>query len=140
MATGIIVVGLAELRRELRRVGDQMPGELARLNKGAGQIVAAEAQRRAPRGPHQGGGRVVPIAASIKALQQQRRGAVAIGGARTPHAEPTEFGGTLRRYHSKARTTVQQRAFLYPAISATTEQVITFYENGVGQLMARAFG
>ncbi len=133
------VVGLYELRRALNQVDRQFGRELAETNNRAAEIVAEEARRRAPKGPHQGGGAVVPISGSIRALRGQRRAAVSMGGAKTPHAEPTEFGGTLPRHHSSSRTTVVQRAFLYPAIGAKTGEVVQSYQYMLGRLMGRAF-
>ena len=133
------IAGLRELRRALNLVDKQFGKELAEANNQAAEIVAAEARRRAPSGPHQGGGTVVPIAASIRALRGQRRAAVSMGGAKTPHAEPTEFGGTIPRHHSLAHTHIQQRAFLYPAIAAKRAEVVQTYAYLVDRLTSRAF-
>jgi hypothetical protein len=136
---GVSIVGLNQFRRDLKQVDAAWPKELAKANKQAAQVVADEAIRRAPAGPHQGSGSIIPIKRSIKALQAQRRAAVAMGGARSPHAGPTEFGGTLRRHASSSRTTVRQRAFLYPAISAKTEQVVLVYSALLDQIAQKAF-
>lgn len=136
-SSGVKVVGLDELRRDLRRLDAELPRELAIIHYRVAQIVADEARHRAPRGPHQGGGVVVPIVQSIRAGRQQRRATVSMGGARSPHAEPTEFGGTLRRFHSTSRTRVRQRAFLYPAIAAKRGEVIDAYGGMIDQLLTR---
>jgi hypothetical protein len=156
---GVRVVGLDALRRDLRRLDKRLPGEvLGRANKAAGEIVAGEARRRAPAGEHQGGGTVVPIASSIRAGQQARRAVVSMGGGRTPHAEVTEFGGTIprrgvdptvsatvrARHQSYARhglsvTHVEQRAFLYPAIYAKSDEVVARYEQLVADALGDAF-
>lgn len=153
----IRVVGLDALRRDLKKVDAELPGELAKLNKDAADIVVVEAQHRAPRGVHQGGGKWAPIAPSIAARQQARRAAISIGGAKSPHAVVTEFGGTIprkgadktlvrlaqQRHASFARvgitrrTQVKQRAYLYPALSAKRDEVMRVYEDGIEQLFSR---
>lgn len=135
----IRVIGLRELRRDLKRLDADWPKELAKANTAAAQIVATEAQRRAPAGPHQGGGSVTPIRQSIRASRAQRSASVSFGGARSPHAAPTEFGGTLARHASASRTTVRQRAFLYPAITAKTAEVVQTYTAAVDRLLHDAF-
>lgn len=135
----IRVLGLAELRRDLKRLGAQWPKELAKANNRAAEVVAAEARRRAPAGPHQGGGSVTAITQSIRATKAQRSASVSFGGPRSPHAAPTEFGGTLPRHASRSRTTVRQRAFLYPAIAAKTDEVVLTYQAMLERLMDAAF-
>lgn len=139
MDVRIEVHGLSELRRALAQCEGRSPKEVAQANFEAADIVAREARSRAPSGPHEGSGTVTPIRASIKAMRRARAGVVAMGGARTPHAEPTEFGGTLARHASASRTRVRQRAFLYPAIEAKRGEVMDFYGNAVDRIMRPAF-
>jgi hypothetical protein len=157
-ARGIEVTGLRELRRELKRMSAELPRELAKANQEAAEIVAREARRRAPQGPHQGKPKVTPVVASIKALRQQGRGVVAIGGARSPHAVVTEFGGTIprrgshrgqvaeaqarrrgfRRYGGVSVTRVRKQAYLYPALDAKRDEVVERYGDLLDQLLRRA--
>jgi hypothetical protein len=125
------VFGLRELRAALKRTEDRAPKELQLANKRAADLVAREAQRRAPRGPHQGGGNVQPVAASIRSQATTGKAVVAFGGRRSPHAPPLEFGGTLRRFHSASRTRVQKRPFVYPAIEAERDHVLEQYERAL---------
>ena len=129
--TRIEVQGLRELRRALKDAEGRSPKELQRANKRAAEIVAREAQHRAPRGPHQGGGRVQPITASIRAQATTGKAFVAFGGNRSPHAPPYEFGGTLKRHASSTRTRVQKRPFVYPAIEAEMDHVLEQYERAL---------
>lgn len=131
---GVRVVGLSELRRALKEAENRSPRELQQANKGAAEIVAASARRRAVRGPHEGGGTITPFAASIKAQATAGRGIVAFGGARSPHGPPIEFGGTLRRHASSARTRVRKRPAVYPAIEAERNRVLRFYEQAVDRI------
>jgi hypothetical protein len=129
--TRIEVHGLRELRAALKNAEGRSPRELQLANKRAAEIIAREARRRAPAGPHEGGGRVAPIAASIKAQATTGRGVVAFGGQRSPHAPAYEFGGTLKRHASQSRTRVQKRPFVYPAIEAEIPHVLEQYERAL---------
>lgn len=134
------VAGLRQLRATLTAADPALVTQVAQANNRAAEVVAAEARRRAPAGPHQGGGTVTPIRASVKALRAARAAAVAMGGARSPHAAPTEFGGTLRRFNSTSRTRVTHRAFLYPAIEATRPEVIRVYTLALNRIVDNVKG
>lgn len=139
MAAGIHVEGLRELRRELKHAGDRFPKELREANKQAAEVVAPEMRRRAPRGPHEGGGRVRPIVASVRALATQQRAQVAVGGVTTPHAAAWNYGGTLRRFHSTSRTRVPARPYVEPAVKAKTDEVVELYGDALDRITRRAF-
>lgn len=138
-AKAIEVHGLVEFRRELRRMGAEFPKELRQANRDAAELVAPEVHRRAPKGPHEGGGNVQPITASVKAGGTQRAGYVQVGGARSPHAPVYEYGGTLRRHASTSRTQVAAQPYIAPAIAAKTDEVVEFYGEALDRLTARAF-
>lgn len=133
-AQKVEVYGLRELRRELKQAEGRSPHELQQANKQAAEIVAREARRRAPKGPHQGGGNVQPISASIRAQATSGRGLVAFGGVRSPHAPPAEFGGTLKRHASAARTRVTKRPYIYPAIKAERHEVLRVYDQALDRI------
>jgi HK97 gp10 family phage protein len=153
---GVEIIGLREFRRELKQAGQQWPKELRQANKDAAEIVAADARRRAPRGPHLGGGRVRPVVSSIRALASQGRGQVAIGGASTPHAQVLEFGGTIPRRGQTGTAAIQARhgsfakaglsvtpvraqPYLYPALAAKADEVVEFYGEALDRVYRRAF-
>lgn len=154
----IRVVGLSTLRRDLKKVDAELPKELALINRQAAEIVAEEAQRRAPKGIHQGSGRAFrPIWRSIEARQQAGRAAISIGGARAPHAAVTEFGGHIprrgrdktlsalaqqrrssyRRVGFTSLTRVRAQPYLYPALAAKRDEVIRRYEDLIEQLLTK---
>jgi hypothetical protein len=156
---GIQVNGMRELRWALKQASAELPKELAAANQEAARIVAKEARRRAPEGAHQGGGKIVPVKQSIRALRQQSKAIVAIGGARSPHAVVTEFGGVIprrgshrgqvaeaqakhrgfRRYGGISVTRVRKQAYVYPALAAKRDEVIDAYGDLIGQLLSKAF-
>ena len=142
----IRVEGLADLRRALNRVSAEAPKSLAAANHAVGVIVVDEAKRRAPKGPHQGGGNVIPIADSIRSANQAARAVVTIGGARSPHAVVEEFGGTIARRgfkgaRGRARgnhvTRVSKRAYLYPAIDAKQAAIEDRYMTMLDEIVTR---
>lgn len=121
MADQIRVQGLRDLLRELRQADQELPAEIRQANLDAASYVAPFAHRRVPQGPHQGGGRIVSAAASVRAGGTQRTAYVAMGGARSPHALPVNFGGTIARFHSDARTHIPRREALYAGIAEAAE-------------------
>ena len=137
----IHVEGLAELRRQLRIVGnvlDENAGaELKAANKAASEIVAKEAKARAPydRGD---------LFRTIRPANTQK-GAYVYGGptARSPHFIVQEFGGTIPRYHSKKRTFVKPRKrsgyFFYPALENKQRQVVGAYSLAIDAILKRYF-
>ncbi|HTE71424.1 MAG TPA: HK97 gp10 family phage protein [Actinomycetes bacterium] len=155
----IDVKGLRDLRRELKRIGPEFPKELRGANLEAAEVVARKARRNAPQGPHEGGGRVQPLVQSIRALANQLRGQVAIGGARAPHAVVTEFGGEIPRRGSdksliakaraghrsfasvgvESRTRVRKQPYLYRAIASERDEVLEVYGEALDRLTRRAF-
>jgi len=149
----IEVQGLRELRRALKAAEGRSPKELQQANKQAAEIVAAEARRRAPKGPHQGGGNVVPVYQAIKAQASSGRGIVAFGGQRAPHGVVVNFGGTIpRRGQDKsvvrglqakhrsfekaglAVTRVRRREHIYSSITATRSRVLDEYEQALDRI------
>jgi hypothetical protein len=159
MPDGIRIVGLDALRRDLAAVDRRLPGEvLGKANKQAAEIVATDARRRAPRGPHQGGGRVESVTSSVQTGGGASRATVSIGGPTAPHAEVIEFGGTIPRRgsdptavarvqarhqsyerHGLAVTRIQARPYLYPAIYDTEAEVTERYAGLVAEAYAAVF-
>jgi len=133
------IQGLVEFQHELLAARRAFPIELARADSEAAQLVAAGARRRAPRGPHLGGGQVQPIVDSIHAGISGRGGFVAIGGPGSPHAAPTEFGGTLRRHASQTRTQIRRQPFLYPTLAAESDAIDGIYLDAMERVVRRAF-
>lgn len=130
----IEVHGLRELRRALREAEGRSPKELQQANKQAAGIVVREAQRRAPRGKHEGGGRVQPAWQSIKAQATTGRGVIAFGGQRAPHEPVVNFGGTIARHASTSRTRVRRREHIYASIERKRGAVLDTYEDALKRI------
>lgn len=164
----VYVEGLNDLRKELRQADRKLPRELGKANKKAADIVAQEAKRNAPEGPHEGGDQIIPIKRSIKALRRAKAAQVAIGGPATPHAQVYEYGGTIprrgfagvtasekrkgrivegkrrgrdirKRRVKVAVTQIEAQPYLWPAIRAKRGEVRDAYGDLLDALMRRAF-
>jgi hypothetical protein len=131
-----------------------MPRQLTKANKSAAQLVAVEAIRLAPKGTHEGGGAVVPISQSIKAVASAQKVSVVAGGKNTPHAAPTEWGGRIarrgfkglnRRGKAAARaggssgilTHIKRQPYLMPAVKNKLGQVVQEYRKAIDVLIAK---
>jgi hypothetical protein len=138
---GVRVIGLADFRRELRRMSATLPRELRSANLSAAKLVADEARPRA----QAQGGVARKTAPSIKALAQQRGAAVRIGGVRYPFALGAEFGSKGYRQFKPWRGnqwSPDQGSvgyFLHPAVRDTRRRVIDLYGDLIERLAARAF-
>lgn len=84
----VTVHGAAQLRRSLRRLGDDL-SDLAEAHARAGQIVAQAAARRVPR-------RTGRLAGSIRASRAKTRAVVRAGGAAVPYAGVIHWGSGPR--------------------------------------------
>jgi len=156
-ARDIEVHGIRELRAALKAAEGHSVKELQQANKDAAEIVASAARLRAPRGKHEGGGKIGTIVSSIKAQATSGRGVVAFGGARAPHAPVYEFGGSIPRRGARAThgaaiktaqashrafgshgiptTQIEKQAYIYPAIHAERDRVLHQYEQALGRIV-----
>jgi hypothetical protein len=158
------VDGLATFARQCRRIGKEAQAKLRETNLHAAQMVVPEAERRAPKGPHEGGpkGRgVQPISTSIRAVSGQRFAAVRAGSARSPHAPVYEFGGEIPRRGARAThgseiakaraghrafgslgvptTRIQPRPYVFPAVEAMVPRINPVYAADFAKLIREAF-
>lgn len=130
----IEVHGLRELRRALREAEDRSPKELQQANKDAAEIVASTARHRFRRGPHQGGGIVLPAGESVKAQATSGRGLVAFGGMRSPHAPVVNFGGSIGRRGTMSRTQIKGHEVVFDSIRSERHRVLESYEDAVKRI------
>lgn len=127
------VRGLKELRRELKRGGDELPKRLQRVNKELAERVATEARSKFYRrvgqvdasftrdGPQRPSGRgsVSRSAASIRANATATGASVLGGGPKAPGFFGHEFGGGARpRTRQFPRHRGREGYVLYPTVRA----------------------
>lgn len=119
--TGVRVTGAAELRRALKRMGDDLE-DLKDIHREAGDLVAGTARGDAP---------VLTgtLAGDIRAGATKTRAYVSVGRKRIPYAGPIHFGWPARN--------IQAQPFLYAASDARAEDVARLYIDRVGELVER---
>lgn len=133
MADGFQVTGLKELRRELKIADAAFPKELRSANKKVADLLA-EAVRSAYAAL---GGSAPKVAPTVKALAQQTRAQLKVGGGSGTGAE-VAMGNTFgsRRY---PQFPPPGQYALFPTVAAKTDEVIDIYADMLDDLTRRAF-
>jgi hypothetical protein len=121
----IQVIGLADLQRELRKLGPALPKALREANLEASREVAVPAVRKGA--PVRSGA----LKASVRPLASQRRAQVAIGYARVPYVFPINFGWPARN--------IRAQEFVYSGIAKVPDKLVDVYADKIDKLTARAF-
>lgn len=125
------VRGLAELRRALRAMGDDLPRQLRETLRRAGAGVASDARGRAPRRSGRLAGRVTARATQLGARV----------GSTLPYAPVIEFGGVIRHHghgHSGEHLIrISARPFVQPAIDARAPDIVRDLERDLVSLARR---
>lgn len=141
------IKGLADFKRELRKINDQLPKELGNVNHDVAQYVKRRAQGRAS----------TPLehraAATMTAARQQRTALIRLGGARNPEALGAEFGAgrNIERHTSRGSVAgwnqfrpwrgsgLDAGYFLFPTIRDDTPQILDLYLDLIDRLAKKAF-
>lgn len=118
------VEGLDNLIRTLNRCSADM-SDLKDANRAAGEIVARDANTRAP---HRSG----KLAASIRPARQVRRARVSAGSARVPYAGPIHWGWQARG--------IRPNPFISWGAQATEPEWSEAYRRDVADALARVRG
>lgn len=128
----IDVVGLRDFQRELRTLDKAWPRELRKANLEAAEVVAEATRQSFASRP----GVAPKVAASVKALAQQRNASVKIGGARFPYAMGSNFGSV--RFLQFPPPTDPDYS-LFRSITAKRREVLNVYEKELKHLTDKAF-
>ena len=133
---GVQVEGLREFQRELRKLGDDLPRELAAANKQVAELVVDKAQRRAAT--------VSPgarkSAESLSAARMQRIAAIRLGGNRHPYAAGYEFGSIRHPQFPPWRgSDANAGYFLYPTIRRENDAIVEVYADLIDAIARAAF-
>lgn len=143
------VSGLKELNKQLRDLPGDLQKELPKINRAAADIVATDARSNAL----SIGGVAAKTAPTIGVVGGARSAGVGFGGARAPWAGGAEFGAgrnVVRRRRSGSYLGFNQFQewsgngpkagyFVYPAIRDNNERIVRTYEEGLNDLLKRAF-
>jgi hypothetical protein len=126
MATkaGIRVEGAPELRRTLKRAGDDL-SDLKTAHATAAQYVAARSRGTAPR-------RKGVLAASVRGSGTKTAAVIRAGGARVPYAGPIHFGWPSRG--------IAPQPWITEAAEDTEPTWVEIYERAVTRILDRVKG
>lgn len=122
MAQSIKATGVKELRRELRRMGNDLE-DLKALNLDVATLVSDRAKDIVPR-------RTGNLADTIRPAGTKTAGRVRAGFKRVPYAGVIHFGFPARR--------IQPQPFLYDALDQRRGEVFNAYFKGVKKIQRKA--
>jgi len=122
MAQSIKATGVKELRRELRRMGDDLE-DLKTLNLDVATLVSDRAKDIVPR-------RTGNLADTIRPAGTKTAGRVRAGFKRVPYAGVIHFGHPARG--------IQPQPFLYDALDQRRGEVLDAYFKGVRKIQRKA--
>lgn len=122
MAQSIKATGVKELRRELRRMGDDLE-DLKALNLDVATLVSDRAKDIVPR-------RTGNLADTIRPSGTKTAGRVRAGFKRVPYAGVIHFGFPARR--------ITPQPFLYDALDQRRGEVFDAYFKGVKKIQRKA--
>lgn len=114
------ILGLREVQRDLRKLGDDTKTELKDTHKAAAEIVVLGAKRLVPY-------RTGRLADSIRALATNTSGKVRAGSASVPYAGPIHFGWPARR--------IAPQPFIYDALDARVDEIRGLYDKRIEELI-----
>lgn len=127
----IKITGLAEFRRELRRMDRALPKTLRLALNQASDLVIDTALPRVPRVT----GRA---AASLKARSTQTSARVAGGSARAPYYPWLDFGGRVGRKRSVHRAFYKHGRYLYKAYDEKRDEIAEILQRAIVDLATEA--
>lgn len=127
---GVEIEGMRELRRTLRKAGDDL-GDLKALNKDAAEIAARVSASMAPIGKGKSGnpGR---LKASIRASGTKTAGIIRAGKKAVPYAPPVHWGWFKRG--------IMPQPFLSEGAKNSEGQWLPVYEVGLDKIIQRVDG
>lgn len=116
------IVGLREVIRDLKNLGDDTKNEMKDTHLAAAEVVVMGAKRYVPY-------RTGALADSIRALATRTSGRVRAGSTSVPYAGPIHFGWPARR--------IAPQPFIYDALDDRVEQVRSIYEKRINELVEK---
>ena len=116
------ILGLREVQRDLRKLGDDTKTELKDTHKAAAEVVVLGAKRYVPY-------RTGRLANSIRALATNTSGRVRAGSASVPYAGPIHFGWPARR--------IAPQPFIYDAMDARIDEIRGLYDKRIEELIRK---
>ena len=115
------VTGAKELRKALKNMGNDL-SDLTALHRDLAEMVAQSARSKVPV-------RSGALSASIRGKGTKTRASVQAGSRMVPYAGPIHFGWPARN--------ISPQPFLYDALDARKREVVSRYEDRVGDLVKK---
>ena len=132
----IRLTGLKELNQELRKLDATFPKAVRQVNWRVAENVAQKARSSA----ESQGGVIAKAAPSIKAMAQQARAQVKIGGERYPYALGGEFGSVQYPQFKAWRGSGGDAGYaLYPALRSERSEIERTYLGMIDEVTRAAF-
>lgn len=135
MAGGVRVTGLKELRSELKKADAGFPKQLQKANKKVAELVA-EGTRAAFSSM---GGSAPKVAPKVKALAQQTRAQVRVGGGAGVGAEVAMGNLWGSRRFPQFPPPKPGGYALFPTISDKDNEIVDVYGDLIEELLSKAF-
>ena len=135
MADKVEVRGLKELRRELKAVDAQWPKELRKINLAIAEDVA-EGTRSVFSSM---GGSAPKVASTVKALAQQARAQVKVGGGNSIGGQVAMGNLWGSRRYKQFPPPASAGYALYPTLASLRPDIEDRYLSMLEDLLARAF-
>jgi hypothetical protein len=123
-SAGIRVEGAANLRRTMRKAGEDL-GALQAAHAAAGAIAGRRAQADAPK-------RSGRLASNVRWSGTKTAAVIRVGGARVPYAGPIHWGWPRRH--------ISAHPFVTDAAVATESQWSAVYQAAVERILGRVKG
>ena len=130
------LIGYRELKRDIRRMGDEAKAGLKQVNKEAADIVATTAR---PLVPVRSG----RLLGTLRTSGTMRGGVIRMGRKAVPYAGPIHFGWPSRPNQAKGWRggPIEPNPFLYDAMDRRVPEVMAAYMAYLEDLpMSRKFG
>jgi hypothetical protein len=115
MTEPIVVEGLKEFSRALRKLDNDLPKALRLAHNEAAQLIVDYARPRVPR-------KTGRAAGTIKAKSTRTASRVSEGSKAVPYVPWLDFGGRVGPKRSVKRPFVKEGRFLYKALGATHDE------------------
>lgn len=128
-ANAVEIRGARELAFGFSRVEREIDGEVRQLEHGAAVVVVPIAKSLAPY-------RSGRLSAAIKIAGTLGNG-IAFGGSAAPYGPVVNFGGTIPRRGTRARTHVRRQEHIYTAIEIGTPIFMEMMAEGVSREIVR---
>ena len=116
------IEGLAEVQKELRKLGDDAKNDMKPAHLKAAEIVAAASRPKAPV-------RTGRLQSTIRAFARQRAGIVRAGIKAVPYAGPIIFGWPERH--------IKPNPFIYEAADHRRAEIAAAYSERMAQIIVK---